>query len=106
MQRWQPGMTACLLLVIQIAEVSAHNNDDEVPINDAQELVAWCQNEVEQLYLASDKIPRNWRVSHVKQGNFIKVKLKFRVEYEDKSAVCQVRQGAQRRYAIFKANVE
>jgi hypothetical protein len=86
----------CLFLVIPITAIYAHNN----------ELVAWCQNEVEQVYLARDQVPRNWRVRHHRKGNYIIVRLKFRIKYEDKVATCQIRKGAQRRYAIFQDNVE
>jgi hypothetical protein len=106
MDRYRCVTFICLFLVIPITAIYAHNNDDEIPINTAQELVAWCQNEVEQVYLARDQVPRNWRVRHHRKGNYIIVRLKFRIKYEDKVATCQIRKGAQRRYAIFQDNVE
>lgn len=106
MQQWRCVVPACLFLVIPFTAAYGHNDIDDVPINTAQELVEWCKNEVEQRYLGQDKIPRNWRVSHTVKGNYLHVRLTFRIEYADKIADCQVRRGAQRRYALFQENVE
>jgi hypothetical protein len=93
MGTWRRIYLTCLFLVIPIPVIHVHN-DDEVPINDARELVEWCRNEVEQLYLARDQVPRNWCIAQTHKGNYIKM------------AACQVRKGAQRRYAIFQPDVE
>lgn len=105
MRNWELRLAISLFLVIQISSIFAHNTDDELPITNAQELAVWCQHEVEQLYLANDQEPRNWRISHVMKGNYIHVQLTFRINDEDKIAACRIRKGAQRRYAIFKSEV-
>ena len=92
----------CLFLAIPITAIQAHNHDYEKPIETAQQLVEWCQYEVEQRYLARDQQPRNWRISHVRKGNYLKVKLKFRIYYQEKSAVCRIRIGAQQQYAVYQ----
>ena len=106
MDKWRWFYLACLFLVIPNTPIHAHNYDAEAPINDPRELVEWCQHEVEQLYLARDQVPRNWRIAHIRKGNYIKVKLTFRINYEDKTAACQIRKGAQRRYAIFQPEAD
>lgn len=106
MQLWRWAIPACLFLVIPFPGSFAHNDIDDVPINTAQDLVEWCKNEVEQRYLGQDKTPRNWRVSHVVKGNYLIARLTFNIEYADKHAECQIRKGAQRRYAVFQEKVD
>ena len=99
-------LAVCLFMVIPLPAVFAHNDIDDLPINTAQELVEWCKNEVEQRSLGQDKIPRNWRVSHSVKGNYLHVRLTYKIEYDDRIAVCQVRKDAQRHYAIYQDIVE
>ena len=106
MQKSPWVVLACLFLVIPFPNAFAHNDIDDVPIKIGQELVEWCKNEAEQRYLGQDKTPRNWRVSHLVKGNYLITRLTFNIEYADKHAECQIRKGAQRRYAVFQEKVD
>jgi len=106
MKKILPALPVCLFLAIPFGSLHAHNDIDDVPVNTTQELVDWCRNEVEQRALSQDQTPRNWRASQLVKGNYLHVRLTYRIEYVDKVADCKIRKGAQRRYAVFNDSTE
>lgn len=93
----------CIFILMMCITIPgyAHSNFDETPIHTGVELIEWCKQQVERVYLPLDKIPRNWRESVITEGNYFKAKLVFRIEGEDYLAECRVRVGAARHYAAF-----
>ena len=81
---------------------SAYAHDEDIPVNNASELLEWCKAETENYFVTKGMTPSNWSASWREQGNTLLVNGRWRIELEDVPVVCHIVRGAKRKYAVYE----
>ncbi|MCF7221080.1 hypothetical protein [Marilutibacter chinensis] len=85
------------------APASAHD-DDEWVFYQASELVPWCRQEAEALYIGLGMTPYQWAASYHDRSNVLYVQGRLRVHGDDVAVRCRVARGARERYAVIEVD--
>ena len=80
----------------------SYAHDDDVRINNATELKAWCKQESQNYFAAIEKVPYNWTASWWTEGNTIFAEGVWRVNGDDIVVKCRIVRGAERKYAVYE----